>query len=42
MVTGVCLTEVLHHSAVDFPDGSACQTQVYCIILVLLQCRRNV
>lgn len=33
MVTGVCLTEMLHHSAVDFPDGSACETQVYRIIL---------
>lgn len=42
MITGVHLTEMLHHSAVDFPDGSACQTQVYRIILVLLRSGRNV
>lgn len=42
MVTGVYPTEMLHHSAMDFPDASECQTQVYHIILVLLQCGRNV
>lgn len=42
MITGVPLTEKLDHSAVDFPDGSARQTQVYHIILVLLQRGRNV
>lgn len=28
MITGLYLTEMLHHSAVDIPGGSVCQTRL--------------